>query len=408
MAALLSLILTLASPHAVLSRPPAVLHAGRPWRATLIVRPAPSLAPTVTARHAAGKPLRFRARRISSGRFRVVLRLPRAGRWSLAARISAQMLPLRSVRVVSAPAPVSPLPGAHAFRVCGGASIPYTQNGLAVGFGSAWVVCTPQQRVERVDATSGRVVASIRVPAPVWAISAGEGGGWAIARDDSTLYRISPASNRISARVALDAPGVYLWADAGAVWVADDADRTLIRVDPARNRVVARLPVGDGPSGLAFDGASLWLVSHRENSLDRIDPATNRVTRVGSGLAPAETTAAERVAALAGSLWITGRGLDLLRFSMNGSLLGRTELGPAAMDVVSDGSSLWVPAYTPAAARRGNPVTGAVLRIDSGGRIANRVEVARRRRLFVDGFAAEAGRLWVLDGVAGLLLRLPT
>ena len=135
----------------------------------------------------------------------------------------------------------------------------------------------------------------------------------------------------------------------------------------------ARLPVGDGPSGLAFDGTYLWLVSHRENSLDRIDPATNAVTRVATTLSPPDTTAAERVAALGGSLWITGRGLDLLRRSPAGAPLGTVEVGPAAMDVVTDGTSLWTAAYTPAAARRGDPVAGELLRVDASGQVVARV-----------------------------------
>jgi streptogramin lyase len=296
------------------------------------------------------------------------------------------------------------LPGATAVRACGGAAIPYTQNGLALGFGSAWVVCTREQRVQRF--AGGKVVARIPVPTEPWAIAAGDGAVWALARDGSTVYRISPATNRVSGRIELGAPGVYLWALAGAVWVADDADSTLIRIDPVGLRVSARLPAGDGPSGLAFDGAYLWLVSHRENSLDRIDPATNVVTRVATALSPPETSAAERVAALGGSLWITGRGLDLLRRSPSGAPLGSVEVGPAAMDVVSDGSSLWTAPFTAAAARRGDPVAGELLRVDTSGQVTARI--AATRRLFVNGLAAEEGALWVYDGVAGVLVRLPT
>ena len=300
--------------------------------------------------------------------------------------------------------PASPLPSASAVRVCGGAAIPYTQNGLALGFGSAWVVCTQQQRVLRI--TNGRNVGEISLPVEPWAIAAGEGAVWALARDGTAVYRISPATNRVSARVELGAAGAYLWALAGAVWVADDAGRALIRVDPVSLRVSARVPSGDGPSGLAFDGTYLWLVSHRENSLDRIDPATNVVTRVATALSPTDTTAAERIAALGGSLWITGRGLDLLRRSPAGAPLGTVEVGPAAMDVVTGGSSLWTAAFTPAAARRGDPVAGELLRVDANGAVVARVKPTRR--LFVNGLAAEDGALWVYDGVAGLLVRLPT
>jgi hypothetical protein len=402
--ALLSLVLALAAPHAQLSAPPVPLRVGTAWRATLVVRPAPRRAPIVSARPSSGAPLRFRSTRLAPGRFRVVLRLPRAGSWSLSAQVGAATVRLRGVRVLPLAPPVSPLPGAAALRVCGGAAIPYTQNGFALGFGSAWVVCTRQQRVLRI--TGGKIAAAVSLPVEPWAIAAGEGAVWALARESTAVYRISPATNRVSAHVELDAAGVYLWALAGAVWVADDADSTLIRIDPVGLRVSARLPSGDGPSGLAFDGTYLWLVSHRENSLDRIDPATNIVTRVAIALSPPDATAAERVAALGGSLWITGRGLDLLRRSPAGAPLGTVEVGPAAMDVVTDGSSLWAAAFTPPAAHRGDPVAGELLRVDASGQVVARV--AATRRLFVNGLAAGDGALWVYDGVAGLLVRLPT
>jgi hypothetical protein len=127
---------------------------------------------------------------------------------------------------------------------------------------------------------------------------------------------------------------------------------------------------------------------------------------VASAISPPDTTAAERVASLGGSLWVTGRGLDLLRLSSSGALLGRTDIGPAGIDVVADRSSLWVPAFTSSAAPRGDPVAGAILRVDDRGAIVSSTPATRR--LFVDGFAAGDGAVWVLDGVAGLLLRLPT
>ena len=44
--------------------------------------------------------------------------------------------------------------------------------------------------------------------------------------------------------------------------------------------------------------------------------------------------------------------------------------------------------------------------MDASGAVASRV--AATRRLFVNGLAADAGAAWVYDGVAGLLVRLPT
>jgi DNA-binding beta-propeller fold protein YncE len=169
---------------------------------------------------------------------------------------------------------------------------------------------------------------------------------------------------------------------------------------------VARLPVGDGPAGFVFDGTYVWVLNHRENSLDRIDPATNTVVRRANGISPAANSAAERIASFGGLLWVTGRGLDLLRVSpANGAVLGQTEIGPAGVDVRSDGTNLWVVAYEQAAEVRGDPVAGAVLRVAADGSVISRV--APTKRLWANGVVAADGRLWVLDSVMGLLLRLP-
>jgi streptogramin lyase len=228
----------------------------------------------------------------------------------------------------------------------------------------------------------------------------------AVALHGTVVYRIAPASNRVAAQIGLGTEVPYLWAGAGALWVADDPGRALVRVDPGTNRPGARIPVGDGPAGFVVDGGYIWVLNHRENSLDRIDPGTNAVVRMASGLGPADNSAAERIASFGGSLWVTGRGLDLLRVSpVTGAVLGTTEIGPAGVDVRSDGVNLWLVSYDAAAEPRGDPVAGAVLRIAADGSV--RSSVAPTRRLFANGVAAADGALWLLDSVAGLLLRLP-
>jgi virginiamycin B lyase len=315
-------------------------------------------------------------------------------------------MPLRAVSVKPLPPPVSPLPGASAFRVCAGAAIPYPQYALAVGFGSAWVACVRQGEVQRVSLATGNVTARIPVPVAAWSITAGEGAVWAAALGGSVVYRINPGSNRVAAQIGLDTTVPYLWAGGGALWVADDPGRAMLRVDPSTNRPGPRIPVGDGPAGFVFDGTYVWILNHRENTLDRIDPATNAVVRMASGLGPANTSAAERIASFGGSLWVTGRGLDLLRISpATGAVLGTTEIGPAGVDVRSDGTNLWMVAYEQAAEVRGDPVAGAVLKIAADGSVIS--SVAPTKRLFANGVIAADGQLWLLDSVAGLLLRLP-
>jgi hypothetical protein len=86
-------------------------------------------------------------------------------------------------------------------------------------------------------------------------------------------------------------------------------------------------------------------------------------------------------------------------------VLGTTEIGPAGVDVRSDGTNLWVVAYEQAAEVRGDPVAGAVLKIAADGSVIS--SVAPTKRLFANGVIAADAQLWLLDSVAGLLLRLP-
>jgi streptogramin lyase len=303
------------------------------------------------------------------------------------------------------PPPVSPFPGGTAFRVCGGLREPYRQYGLALGFGSAWLACGTNG-VQRVDPTTGAVVARIRVPgAGLWSIAAGEGSVWAVELQGTTLYRISPGSNLVLAAIPLGARVPYIWAGGGGVWAADDAGQSLTRVDPFTNELVAHVPVGDGPAGFAFYGGYVWMLNHRENTLDRIDPATNSVTRMAIGLGGADA-AAERVAGFEGDLWITGRGLDLLRVSPStGVILGTTEIGAGGIDVRSGGTGLWVASYDAEADRLGQPIVSELLRIDASGSVAQRI--APTRRVFANGFGVDDSGVFVFDSVAGLFVRLP-
>jgi hypothetical protein len=392
-------------PRATISPPPRPLTAGRAWNATLVVNPAPGKAPRVVARPPSGRSLVFRTRRVRRGTYRVRLVLKRPGRWTISARIGAHTRRLRSVTVSSLPPPTSPLPGGTAYRVCGGAREPFLQYGLAIGYGSAWVACREQRAVQRVDLATGRVFPMIDVAEPVWAITAGESGVWAIALRGSAVHRVDPVSNRVSATIPLSGSVQYAWAGGGALWAADDEGQALIRIDPGMNAQVARLPVGNGPAGFAFDGTFAWVLNHRENSLDRINPVDNAVTRMAT-IPGGEQVAAERIAVFGGDLWITGRGLDLLRVSRaDGSVLGQTEIGAGGIDVVSDGANLWTVPYEAAADQRGEPVPDAVLRVDGSGAVARRVTPTRR--FHADGVGAASGELWLFDAVAGLLVKLP-
>jgi hypothetical protein len=114
----------------------------------------------------------------------------------------------------------------------------------------------------------------------------------------------------------------------------------------------------------------------------------------------------ERMARAGDSLWITGRGLDLVRVDPStGDERGTTEIGAAGIDVASVGTRLAVVSATMAGARRGDPIVAAVSWVDPAtGSVLRRSEAATATSL--TGVASAGGKLVVLDGLHGRLLML--
>ena len=289
----------------------------------------------------------------------------------------------------------SPIAGGHAQRVCGGGGIPYPQAAVAAD----WVLC----RDRATAIAPGRRTIHLRGLAP-WSLALAGGRLWVIDRDRPTLFAIDPQTGAVRRRIALTATPDVVAAGGGSVWIGYGAAGAA-RVDPATGAVTP-VAAGDGVSGFAFHEGTTWIVSHRDNLLTRVDP-DGGVHRSDTPLAPTTSAAAEHVAWSNGALWITGRGLDLLRVDpASARVTGTTEIGAAGIDVVAAGARLLVPTYTAAGARRGDPLLASIVSVDAAsGRVTS--SVACTKRFLYAGMSLRGGALRVADVVGGVLVDLP-
>ena len=295
------------------------------------------------------------------------------------------------------------VPQAHAVRGCAAAGPFWPTMTLALNGSTAWLACKEQARLVRMSLPSGRQTATVRVDAPVTAVAVGLGSAWAL--DSSTLYRVDLRTARIVKRIELRANAPYnIWIGGGSVWVADDQGAAVLRVSPSTNAVVARVPVGDGPADMVFAGTRAWVIAHRDNTLYRVDLKTNMPARLAT--LDDANAAAERLALLGGSLWVTGRGVPLLELdSATGAKRRTVSIGGTGIDVVAYGGVLWVPVRSAAIDRRGFPTMTAVRRVTPRGRVTT--VATARGRVDVHGLAAGLGSLWLADTTSGFVYRLP-
>jgi hypothetical protein len=168
--------------------------------------------------------------------------------------------------------------------------------------------------------------------------------------------------------------------------------------------VVARIRAGDGPASMAFAGGTAWVINHRDTTIDRIDLATNRsslLRRLG-GEAP------ERLVWSHGSLWVTGRGTDLLELNPeNGAIRKTIEIGASGIDLVAAGDALLIPTRSDAVDPTGFPTMDALRRVSMSSRLVS--TIARpTSRLDVHGLAAARGTVWIADNRRGYLYRIRT
>jgi sugar lactone lactonase YvrE len=368
-------------------------RAGAAWTGIVVSkrRPAVTARNGVTAQAVAVRPL-------GRKRFRLRAVFPFSGRWAL---LNGRRR-LGVVTVQAAPPLVSSLPGARAFRLCGGTGVPYPQYALSRDPETAalWAACTSQGRLHRIDPQSGETRAILSLTSTPHAIAAGLGAVWSAER--------APVVNRVDLRTGRSSTAVtgggfsYIWAAAGSVWAADDEASALLRYDPAARRTVASIPSGNGTSALVEEAGRIWILNHRDGTLQQVNPATNTATT----LARLPGDAPERMVYAEGSLWVTGRGTDLLRVDpATGAVQATIEIGAGGIDVRAAAHSIWVAAPTDEEDRRGNPFLDRLLRIDPA---TNAVTATIRPagRIVVNGTASTGEALWIADIAGGRLYRI--
>jgi hypothetical protein len=292
----------------------------------------------------------------------------------------------------------------RAIKVCAAAGPYWPTMTLALHRSSAWLACKEQSRVVCVSTRTGKTTKSVRLGGLAIAVKSGFGSIWAL-DDSGTLYRVDPARGRITRRISLRVAAAYnIWIGGGSVWVADDQSARVVRVSPRSNRVAARIAVGDGPASMAFDAGSAWVINHRDTSIDRVDLTSNRstlLTTLGGDRAP------ERMLWLNGSLWVTGRGTDLLKVDpADGSVEQTIDVGGSGIDLVAAGDSIWVPARSAEGDPSGLPTMAQLERVSVSTGAVTAVATPARGRVDVHGLATAGGVVWIADNRRGYLYRV--
>ena len=115
-------------------------------------------------------------------------------------------------------------------------------------------------RVFKLDAQTGRLLATIRVGGLASGIAGNADGTWVFIANRSQLLRIDPTSNRIVARISVGPGAFNLAASAGRVWVANDNAGTVSEIDSHTNRVLrSAIHIGTRAASIVANGDEVFV-----------------------------------------------------------------------------------------------------------------------------------------------------
>jgi streptogramin lyase len=149
-----------------------------------------------------------------------------------------------------------------------------TQNSLAIGAGSVWVIGA--SNLVRIDAATKAVTKEIdfqtglpsALQLPLTTLAFGEGAVWIFGYTGSVsagahlLIKVDPTSETVvdTAEIAVDGANDGVAAGLGSVWVSASLGEKLLRIDPATLDVVEEIAMpGAEPEEIALGNEIVWM-----------------------------------------------------------------------------------------------------------------------------------------------------
>src|SRR5712691_310979 len=149
----------------------------------------------------------------------------------------------------------------------GGPACCFGVNDVAVGLGAAWIADV-SELILRIATRNARMTSSAPLGVVPIAVAVGDGSVWLTVPGPLggrvSLWRVDPLTLRVAQTIAIGPergypPTLELTVGAGAIWVTNFFAGTLVRVDPKLGVVTATIKIGHNPFGVAFGANRIWV-----------------------------------------------------------------------------------------------------------------------------------------------------
>ena len=141
---------------------------------------------------------------------------------------------------------------------------------LRAGAGALWV--SADTELDRLNAVTGAVEATVPLSAGAGFLAIEEGSVWVMSSDTGVVTRVDPATDAVVASIPIT-PMVVFGGDmavgGGYAW-ARVSDALVAKIDPATNTVMARYGPPSGSGSVGADDQAVWISAHDVSSVWRV------------------------------------------------------------------------------------------------------------------------------------------
>jgi DNA-binding beta-propeller fold protein YncE len=226
-------------------------------------------------------------------------------------------------------------------------------------------------------------------------------GLWVTDWDPSLLLRFDPRTLRSITSISTETPAKGVLITNAGVWVANTRGGSVQRFDPKTNALATTIPVGplgpSGPNWLAEGLGSIWVGIPNNSTVARISEATSTIQATIDVGPPASPCGGLGVGTTA--VWITS--CDGSNFVAQ--IDPATNRVVATIDLRGRGYTFAMIADRPWI----SAVGGQLMRLDPVSHAVDRVVAPGSGFSGGGDVVVAAGSLWVIDGAANHVLRLP-
>ncbi|MDP8903751.1 MAG: YncE family protein [Chloroflexota bacterium] len=294
--------------------------------------------------------------------------------------------------VIVGPQPGCPMPSAPAEARMTEIAVDGYPGYVVFADCSFWVATTTAGTVQRIDALTNEIIATITVgeasalPGGVVMALAVDGDQvWAAARNgfsDRRLVRIDPATNSVVQEIPVQRHPYSMLILDGRAWLGDFEGNVVSVVDLATGELVEEVRLGDGPVQIDDGFGAVWGRSSRE--MARVDVQTFEVTRYQVPGRAIYVSVGET------GVWSASPEGGIFKLSSDGELLVHIESEPEPVrTAVMDG-------FVYVGSQFYEPDRMEIMRIDeASGEVVDRIPFPYG---VTELMSAAAGSLWVPAG----------